>query len=527
MTDRATITAIREKLRRTWRPFFGRFGSLTPVQVATIPSILDGVNVVVMAPTASGKTEAVVAPVAERHMQERWDGLAVLYVVPTRALANDTLKRVGGPLEDMGLRPALKHSDRPHLPANSNWLITTPESLDSLICRRPQIFSQLRAILLDEIHLLDGTYRGDQLRVLLARLRCLTDNNFAVHLISATLPDADAVARRYTSSYEIISSTGGRAVDLHMVTSHEEIHQLARQRSWKKLLYFCNKRETVETVAGELTAIWKPYPVVAHHGALTKHAREEAEQVLNESARAIGVATSTLEVGIDIGDIDLIVLAEVPWSVAALMQRIGRGCRRSGCIQAAALISLPGDKDHIESMFEAVAEGRLEVSPYTPDLSVGVQQALSIVFQHRGNGASDAHLKHMLAMLVTSDMAAEIFAHLQQRKWIERRGDRWYTTTMLVDEAEHGDIHANIPDTKTHRVIDVETNNDIGHIAGLFDDIFLLNGQAWQVIDISPTTIRVRRFRGKASAALFKRHIQAGRYFRLLPPSLKMLMHIE
>lgn len=528
MSDRATISAIRTKLRHTWRPFFGRFGGLTPAQVSAIPPILAGSNVVVMAPTASGKTEAVVAPVAERHMQERWDGLAVLYVVPTRALANDTLKRVGGPLEDMGLRAVLKHGDHPHLPTKLDWLITTPESLDSLICRYPDIFRQLRAVLLDEIHLLDGTYRGDQLRVLLTRLRELTSNNFSVHLISATLPNADAVAQRYiSSSYELVSASGGRAVDLQIVASHEEINQLARQRGWKKILYFCNKRETVETVAGELAPLWKPYPVVAHHGALTKHVREEAEQVLNESARAVGVATSTLEVGIDIGDIDLVVLAELPWSVAALMQRIGRGCRRSGRIQCAALITTPSDHAVIEAMFAAVAECHLEVSPYTPDLSVGVQQALSIVFQHRGSGASDAHLKQMLAGLMAPDITETILTHLQQRGWLDRRGDRWFTTSTLVDEAEQGNIHANIPDTKSHRVIDVETNNDIGQVAGIFDDVFLLNGQAWQVIDISPTTVRVRRFRGKANAAIFKRHIQAGRYFRLLPTTLKALMRTE
>jgi len=525
MSDRATVSALSGRLRHTWRPFFGRFGGLTPVQIAATPPILDGKNVVVMAPTASGKTEAVVAPVAERHMQERWDGLAVLYIVPTRALANDTLKRVAGPLEDMGLRAVLKHGDHSHLPTRLDWLITTPESLDSLICRHPDIFAQLRAVLLDEIHLLDGTYRGDQLRVLLTRLRELTAHDFAVHLISATLPNADAVAQRYIpSAYELVSASGGRAVDLQIVTSHEEINQLARQRGWKKILYFCNKREAVETVASELATIWKPYPVVAHHGALTKRMREEAEQVLNESARAVGVATSTLEVGIDIGDIDLVVLAELPWSVAALMQRVGRGCRRSGRIQCAALITTPHDHIVIEAMFAAVAEGRLEVSPYTPDLSVGVQQALSIVFQHRGPGASDTHIKQMLARLMPPEITEAILMHLQERGWLDHRGSRWYSTKTLIDEAERGDIHANIPDTKSHRVIDVETSNDIGQIAGIFDDVFLLNGQAWQVIDMSPTTVRVRRFRGKANAAIFKRHIQAGRYFRLLPMALKALM---
>ena len=151
-----------------WLPFFTRFGRLTAVQESTIPEILDVANVVVASPTASGKTEAVIAPLAERHILEQWEDLAVLYIVPTRALANDTLVRIEGPLQDIGITAALKHGDKPNLPkVLPNLLITTPESLDSIICRNPKALSTLRAIVLDEVHLLDNTYRGDQLRILL------------------------------------------------------------------------------------------------------------------------------------------------------------------------------------------------------------------------------------------------------------------------------------------------------------------------------------------------------------------------
>ncbi len=520
MTDRATVTAIRKHLRHTWRPFFGRFGNLTPVQVSAIPAVLSGSNVVIMSPTASGKTEAVVAPVAERHVQEDWEGLAVVYVVPTRALANDTLKRIKGPLEDLGLRAALKHSDQSYLPENLNWLITTPESLDSLICRRSHLFAGLRVVILDEIHLLDNTYRGDQLRVLLTRLRNLINRDFAAHILSATLQDAKTVAERYISSYQLITVPGNRPVHLHLVTSHEEVNQLARRHGWKKILYFCNTRENVETVAAQLTPIWKPYPVVAHHGSLSRQARQEAEHVLHESSRVVGVATSTLEVGIDIGDIDLVVLAEPPWSLSALMQRIGRGSRRSEQIQAAALIRLPGERIYIEAMFTAIAAGQLEAAPYLVDHSVGVQQILSIVFQHRGAGALDSFIKSMLTTLMHPYQIEKILLHLQYRGWIERRGDRWFATPRLIDEAERGDIHSNIPDPRNLQVFDVESNVYIGRIVGAFDQVFLLNGQAWQVIDITSTVVRVRRFHGEANAALFRSYVRDGRYSFLLPPSL-------
>ena len=96
--------------------------------------------------------------------------------------------------------------------------------------------------------------------------------------------------------------------------SHEEILRLAQEHHWRKLLCFCNTRRKVEETAAQVSALWKPYPVVAHHGSLDHYQRQEAEEVMKQSPVAVCVATSTLEIGIDIGDIDLVVLAEPPWS---------------------------------------------------------------------------------------------------------------------------------------------------------------------------------------------------------------------
>ena len=201
---------IRHRLKYAWMPFFSRFGRLTSIQEETIPKILDGANVVVASPTASGKTEAVVAPIAERFVSERWNGLAILYVVPTRALANDTLARIEGPLRDMGIATVLKHGDKPYLSGNlPNCLITTPESLNSLICRRPKIFATLRAVILDEIHLLDNTYRGDQLRLLFHRLKKLAfDASFAVHIIVGYVIGTLSSCPKIFENFELITVKG-------------------------------------------------------------------------------------------------------------------------------------------------------------------------------------------------------------------------------------------------------------------------------------------------------------------------------
>jgi len=520
--DRAEVMSVRQRLKHAWVSFFARYGRLTPIQVKAIPKVLDGASVVLASPTASGKTEAVIAPVAERFVAEGWGDLAVLYVVPTRALANDTLARIQGPLADMGITAALKHGDRPYLPKKlPGLLITTPESLDSLICRRPGAFATLRTVILDEIHLLDCTYRGDQLRVLLPRLRELgPSQGFSVHLLSATLADPQGIAQRYAHNAKVITVAGQRSIDYCLVGSLREVHALARQKGWRKLLCFCNMRESVETVAGELAQLWRPYPVVAHHGSLSREVRDEAETVMREAGVAVCVATSTLEIGVDIGDIDLIVLGEVPWSISALLQRIGRGNRRDDVIRVAALAASEAERGLLTAMFELAKSGALPAQRYQPNLSVVVQQVFSCLYQHL-EGMTGGALEALVAPLCSQDEARLIIEHLRRQEWVEWAAGRWYASTRLRDMGERGLIHSNIPDSKRYRVVDVDSGAEIGTVMGVSDDVFALARRTWRVVSIAGDMIRARQFKGKASAPLFKKHRGAGAFHRYLPPELK------
>ena len=517
---------IRRLLKRAWMPFFHRFGKLTPIQLACIPKVMDGRNVVVASPTASGKTEAILAPVAELFLERKWNDLAILYIVPTRALANDTLERISGPLSDMGITTVLKHGDKPHfsLKVPPNCLITTPESLDSIIARRPHLLLNLQVLILDEIHLLDNTYRGDQLRILIERLRSITqNNNFSIHLMSATLSEPDTIALRYVTSFEVVKVAGQREINTHILASHDEVYHLARENNWNKLLYFCNLRESVETVSAELSRIWHPYPVLAHHGSLDRKLREDAEEVIKQSQVAVCVATSTLEMGIDIGDIDLIVLAEVPWSVSALIQRVGRGKRRENLIQAAAISKSIAEKKILESMFKLAKNGTLTVGEYKPDLSVIVQQIFSCLYQSP-QGVDEQELSEILSPLIIDDQLRKILSYLHQREWIERRLGHWFASTRLMVRGDRGYIHSNIPDTQTYQVIDLASGKSIGIIAGMFDDLFILGRTTWKVESVASNKIYVRRFSGKASSPLFRRNKNVGAFFYLLPPELRDIM---
>ena len=189
MSDLPARLALKERLPRTWPAFFERHGDFTAAQRAALPALLDGRNVIMCAPTASGKTEAALAPLIERHCPPgiARRGPSILYLTPTKALANDLAARIAHPLRALGLSLGIKTRDSPFRAARPpDVLITTPESADSLLAARPRLLARLRAVVLDELHLLDGTPRGDQLRVILNRIRWVRDYALA----QGDMPDA-------------------------------------------------------------------------------------------------------------------------------------------------------------------------------------------------------------------------------------------------------------------------------------------------------------------------------------------------
>jgi ATP-dependent helicase Lhr and Lhr-like helicase len=515
---------VRNQLRRTWEPFLSRFGRPTDIQVAAVPTILTGSNIVVAAATASGKTETAVAPLVERLLGERWEPLSILYVIPTRALANDALIRVEGPMAEVGLKAALKHGDTPSFKARRppDLLITTPESLDSLICRYPEALERLKAIILDEIHILDGTYRGDQLRVLMARLEQLgVSLREGIVLLSATLADPSEVAERYAPGCRVVVVPGQRTIEYDVVPDLAEAVRVAKGDRRHKILVFCNRIAAVEETADALAGLWRPYPVVAHYGPLDRSLRREAEETMREAPTAICVATSTLELGIDIGSIDLVILAEIPWTVSSLLQRVGRGNRRDAVTRAVGVAAGDQEQQILRAMFDAAIRGDIHHLRYAADPSVAVQQTLSFAFQH-SNGVRIEDIVTILEPLVSANQAHEIVSHLQELDWLESHAGSLYPTTKLMDRAERGDIHVNIPGDAHHRVIDIDTGRPVGVVGGPVDDVFALGRKAWRVVSVSGGQVMVQRFAGPAAAPMFKRHSQVGRFYSLLPTSIRL-----
>lgn len=283
---------------------------------------------------------------------------------------------------------------------------------------------------------------------------------------------------------------------------------------------FCNMRESVEETCRHFAELWKPYPVVAHHGSLSRKEREVAEAVMRETTTSACVATSTLEIGVDVGNVDAVILVEVPWSISSLVQRIGRSNRRQATIEAVGIVRSHEERVTLEMMFKSLEGGLPPAEKYTADASVAVQQTLSICYGAPA-GVDRSELADMLGTLCTQEQVDAVIDELVKRGYVECEDDRVYPSRTLMDNGLHGSIHSNIPDTKEYSVIDITTGRRVGRIIGALGRVFVLAGRTWQFCGLKKDTILVKPFSGLAGPAEFQRSRRKGRYYSWLPDSLK------
>jgi ATP-dependent Lhr-like helicase len=474
-------------LPRAWPYFFAPFGRLTAVQRAAIAPILAGKDVLIESATASGKTEAACAPLVERHVGDRrpW---TVLYISPTRALVNDLHERLHLPLSQLHLRLERRTGEhRSESSRHAHVLLTTPESFDSMLCRGRTTepdghrLATVSAVVLDEIHLLDGTARGEQARWLLERLRRLraqakramwtSSDRVQVVALSATIPNPDEVIDRYLRGGEHIAIPGGRPIEIVQAPGGEADVEmalpayLAPVTGPKKALVFANSRNRVDSLTAMLRRTMEPlgYAVFAHHGSLDRSEREATEEAVKSQSRIVVVATATLEIGIDIGDIDLVVLDGPPPDISSLLQRIGRGNRRGNvtCVMAcnagplAALVS--------SAMIDAARDGWLGRGERGPQHAVARQQTASYIFQAPKRTRARSNLQTFLEALAPPVVAQHLLlSMLASGELVEdqhgvRLGETW------LELASRGDIHSCIEDAGGSKVIDERTGRVIAH----------------------------------------------------------------
>lgn len=495
---------LRAAIPRSFDALLGRFPRLLPVQAKAIPPLAEGHDVLLAAPTAGGKTEAALAPMLHRILEAEGrevEGPALLYIVPTRALVNDVYRRLQAPMQRLGLVLGRKTGDHASLPRRfPQVLITTPESLDSMLTRIPRRLLPLRALVLDELHALDGTPRGDQLAALVQRLRRVLASRSGVHaselqiaMLSATIDRPKDLAARYAQDCVLVKDHGVREMRARLAESPfgaspaAKLAALIEPEHGGKVLVFANSRADVEWGASKLRGLL-PFGerVYAHHGSLAKSERERVEREFAHAKTACCFSTSTLELGIDIGDIDHVVLYGVPPDLPSFLQRVGRAGRRSGSLSFAALARDAGEVLRFGHMTQAAREGHLLTDPPVYDPGTALQQAASLLFQNPSHAIAPEHVLERLpewqAAWWSEERLELAFEHARRHFHKVRTGH--YTAGPELERAYRtGKLHGNIGAEVEVEVIEELTGRSLGTISlmkrrGAADDRMLLGGSA-------------------------------------------------
>ncbi len=381
---------------------------LRPFQEAVIGPILTGKHLIVLAPTAGGKTEAAFFPVVSRMLTEDWRGLSVLYICPIKALLNNLDIRLQRYCTLLGRRAALWHGDvtssarKRILRETPDCLLTTPESLEVMLVSphvdARSLFSNLRVVIVDEIHAFAGDDRGWHLLAVLERITRLAGRELQRLGLSATVGNpptlVDWLAGSCTGPREVFwppeAGSSEADVQLDYVGSLENAAiVISRLHRGEKRLVFIDSRARAEQFGAHLRQL--QVATFVTHSSLSQEQRHQAEEAFASRDDCVIVATSVLELGIDVGDLDRVIQIDSPPTVSSFLQRMGRTGRRAGAGRNCLLLATK-DETLVQAagVIDLWSEGYIEpIEPPPLPLHVLAQQLMALSLQERGIGGKD------------------------------------------------------------------------------------------------------------------------------------------
>ncbi len=554
--------------------FTGRFAATTEVQARAWPRIAAGEHVLATAPTGSGKTLTAFLWALNQFAAGVWrpGGTRVLYVSPLKALNNDIQRNLMAPLAELQERHGLprvrvqtRSGDTPQgerqrmLRQPPDILITTPESLMLLLttARGRSALATVRTVILDEIHAVVDNRRGAQLMVSVERLARLAGASQRIAL-SATVRPLAAVAA-YVGGYDdsgarrevaIIAAGGDAAKRMDLrIRFPEEVRDAAAngKRIWEPLsqnfkgriegnratLLFTNSRRLAEKITLRINADEMTPIAYAHHGSLARDIRTEVERRLKAGEMKAIVATSSLEMGIDIGSLDEVLLVQTPPSIAAAVQRIGRAGHGVGevsrgllypthgqdLLDAAALAGAVAQED-IEP--QAVMENPLDILCQTivsmcADETWPVQEVFAVVRASAPyRRLSREHFDSVLELLAGRYAGARV-RELEPRVALDRINGTVRSRTSAVFALYNGG--GSIPDRGYYQLRHEDTGAVIGELdeefvweAGI-GQTFTLGTQNWRILRITHNDVIVTPAKRGAGAPPFWRNESLNRSF--------------
>jgi ATP-dependent Lhr-like helicase len=519
------------------------FENPTEPQRKLIPIILEGKDVLLISATATGKTEAAMLPVLHKYLMNggRQPGISIIYITPMRALNRDILNRMTYWANRLDIRLAVRHGDTSQKERNyqrripPDMLITTPETLQAVLQGRTikHHLKTVKWIIIDEIHELADNKRGSQLSLALERIKTITNTPPQLIGLSATIGSPEKVARFLVGEgrdVKIIQIPALRDTQFEIVypQPEPEDYELStklfthpdvavRLKVMKDLieehnttLIFTNTRSTSEALTSRFNLWDTEFPLSIHHGSLAKTSRIATEKGLRAGDLRTVICTSSLELGIDIGRIDLVIQYNSPRQVTRLLQRVGRSGHSIDETSKGVIIAMNSD-DALESMVicRRALKGIME-SIHIPEkpLDVLVNQLIAelmqrskMYFLQAKNLFNKSYPYRELIiedLLKTGRYMHDRFPRLawlseEDEILIRPRGSRKTIYRYFFNNLSM------IPDEKDYLIIDVDDESPIGILQEAFvaeyakpGVKFTLRGSAWKILNIHNDKIYVR-----------------------------------
>ena len=511
-----TENFLEEKFRS-----FG-FEQLTNIQKKAIPVIYQKKNSLIIAPTGSGKTECSVIPIFSHVKKTKEQGkIKVLYITPLRALNRDVFRRIIKYAEQDCLTIQIRHGDTSQTMRKKisdsppDILITTPETLVILLTQKKMLtaLSELEWVIIDEVHELLASERGSQLSLSLERLQLNSNQKIIRNGLSATIGNTDEAAKFLVGTNrpcEIVQDQTIRNYQVEVKFVGGSISEVAdsiiqyveKSNLDSPILLFTNTRgesEFLASILKEKTTM----NIELHHGSLSKQVREETESVLRSGANGIVVCTSSLELGLDIGSVELVIHYGSPRQVSKLVQRIGRSRHSKNSSARGLVISNSGDDE-----FEATAildriknssieeqkinEKSLDVLAHHLvglSLQIGevtVDFAYKIIKQ--AYPFRNLTLDEFCSVLEILDSIYILFFDKEKMKfWKKRNAYRYYYENLST-----------IPDILKFKVFDSVGKKIVGSLDQRFvgdfgepGNVFVLRGMQWIILNVDEKLLQI------------------------------------
>lgn len=517
------------------------FPKPTEPQEKTIPKILEGKNVLLTSPTATGKTEAAFLPVLSMLLQApKTPGIKVLYITPLRALNRDMLERLEWWCNNLDIKLAVRHGDTElkertrQSRSPPDILITTPETLQAILSGwlLRQHLQSLRWVIIDEVHELADSKRGSQLSLALERIRGLIGTDFQMIGLSATIGSPNKVAQFLVGDkrpVEIVRVPVAKLVKLKVLFpkpteedvrlagrlyTHPEVAARLRiirdyMSKRKSVLLFTNTRSISEVLASRLKVWDMDFPVSIHHGSLAKPSRIAAEKGLKRGELKGLIATSSLELGIDVGRIDLVIQYMSPRQVTRLIQRVGRAGHTYGHVAEGVVIGMDSD-DTLEAMVIARMALNEELEPVdippkpydvlTHQIAGLLLKTRRMEFREILELARNAYPYEDLTIEDVEKLLKYMHGRFPRLAWVsfEDKVVLKPSRTKALFEYYFDNLSM-IPEEKQFLVIDESADTSIGVLDEAFmaeygkpGTKFIIRGSAWQIIHATEDKVYVR-----------------------------------